>query len=289
MSAFSDLKKAKAVRTDYRSVNNQSGENGIETTYNNARNEDSVAVFVEDEKCVDLEFVYEKELECPCCGEMIKTLVLKVGKQKIDSYDSDLRPVYSKVDAQKYDAILCYHCGYAALAKFFTKITTNQAKWIKEQITDSFKKQEHRFHYYTYEEAIKRHKAALMSLVVKRGKHSELAFCYLRIAWLCRGYQLELADSDAKKKYIMEEKKYIEHAYDAFLAAIAKETFPMCGTDEMTVYFIVSDLARQLRKYQDAKKMVQRIVLSKTANERVKDKARKLLDRIKQEESDVEA
>lgn len=235
--------------------------------------------------CVDPEFVYEKEVECPCCGATIKTLIAKVGKQKVDSYDSDLRPIYAKMDAQKYDAIVCYQCGYAALAKFFSQLTSNQAKWIKEQITDNYKKTDHKFRYYTYEEAIKRHKNALMSIVVKRGKHSERAFCALRIAWLCRGYQLEMDDPALKKNMFSTEMKYTEMAYDAFVTAFAKETFPMCGTDEMTVSFIVSDLGRRLGKYDDAKKMVEKIILSKTANERVKEKARKLLDRIKEEQA----
>lgn len=234
--------------------------------------------------CLDPEYVYEKEVECPCCGAQIKTLIAKVGKQKVDSYDSDLRPVYSKMDAQKYDAILCYQCGYAALSKFFSQLTSNQAKWIKEQITDNYKKKEHRFRYYTYEEAIARHKSALMSIVVKRGKNSERALCALRIAWLCRGYQLEIEDPLLEEKYYSMEQKYTDMAYEAFLSAFAKETFPMCGMDEMTASYIVSDLARRLRQYQDAKKIVQKIIFSKSANERVKDKAKKLLERIKQEE-----
>jgi len=34
-----------------------------------------------------------------------------------------------------------------------------------------------------------------------------------------------------------------------------KENFPMCGMDQLTVYYLVADLARQLGNFQKAKRL----------------------------------
>jgi len=86
---------------------------------------------------------------------------VKIGKAKLIGTDLDLRPKYEIVDSLKYDVILCPHCGYAAMARFFQYITGPQAKLVRVNISQAFKNVEPKGDIYTYEEAIERYKLAL--------------------------------------------------------------------------------------------------------------------------------
>ena len=64
---------------------------------------------------------------------------------------------------------------------------------------------------------------------------------------------------------------------------VPKEMFPMCGMDENTVCYLMADLARRLFKYEDAGRWVARVLASRSANERIKAKARELKEHIAEE------
>ena len=65
--------------------------------------------------------------------------------------------------------------------------------------------------------------------------------------------------------------------------AFSTEEYPMCGMDDMTVAYLIGDLARQLGKYEEAAKQVSLVITSRKANDRIKEKARDLRDMIKEE------
>lgn len=241
-------------------------------------------------KITEEDCVFDKKLKCPVCDEEFKTKTVKTGRAKLIGQDTDLRPKYQVVDSLKYDAVLCPHCGYAALSRFFNYLSSAQAKMIYDQISVTFKGvSEEEAPIYTYDEAIMRHKLALLSTVVKKGKLSERAYVCLKLAWLTRGKSESLSedtpDLDHTREVIhAEEMEYIQNAYEGFTAAFSKEDFPICGMDELTVSYLVSDLARQLGKYEDAKRYISRVLTSRESNERIKSKARTLKDMITQDE-----
>ena len=61
----------------------------------------------------------------------------------------------------------------------------------------------------------------------------------------------------------------------------------MCGMDELTVTFLVADLARQLKKFDTALQWSYKVISSMNANERIKDKARMLKDQIFEEQKQM--
>ena len=72
----------------------------------------------------------------------------------------------------------------------------------------------------------------------------------------------------------------MEAAYNGFVEARQNESFPMCGMDEVTIDFLLAELAYRFKKYDVASRMVASILTSVSANARTKDKARDLKDRI---------
>ena len=234
------------------------------------------------------DLLFDKTYTCPVCDTEFKSKMVRTGKAKLVSADSDLRPKYQGIDPLKYDAILCPKCGYASLSRYFNFVMDSQAKLIKEQISRSFQYKSEDENVYSYNEAITRHKMALLNTVVKKGKTSERAYTCLKLAWLSRGKREELAAKNGSNEEIAkiqeEEVQFLENAYEGFSAAFSKETFPMCGMDQYTVMYLVAELARRSGKVDEAKRWVSRVLVARDANRRIKDKALALKEMLQENE-----
>lgn len=231
------------------------------------------------------DFLFDKTFTCLICEKEFKARTVKIGKARLIGTDMDLRPKYEQVDLLKYDVIMCPHCGYAALSRYFKFITSPQAKKIKETISSNFKPRTEHKEIYTYDEALERYKLTLANAIVKMAKPSEKAYICLKTAWLLRGQgeHLDKADPnyEKKKKQIdTEEMEFQKNALDGFLAARQSEGFPMCGMDEVTVDYVISVTATKFEQYDVASKLISQIVASPSTNPRMKDKARDLKEQI---------
>ncbi len=236
----------------------------------------------------EADLLFEKTFTCKVCDKEFKSKMVRTGKVKLIGSDNDLRPKYQHVDSLKYDAIVCPYCGYAALNRFFNYMTDTQAKLIKTNISSNFKGLKEGEEILTYDEAITRHKLALINAVVKHAKASEKAYTCLKLGWLCRGKAENLpADTpnaeEVKKQLAAQEKEYMTNAYEGFMEAFSKEPFPMCGMDETTMTYLTADLARQTGKYDEAMRMIARVLTARDVNERIKSKARDMKELIRAE------
>lgn len=179
--------------------------------------------------------------------------------------------------------IACPYCGYAGYGKGFQYLSPSQRKAIKDNICSSFKpkKEESKLPYYTYDEALERHKLALVNAIVKRGKASEKAYICLKTGWLFRGMREALLpdapDYDDKKlEYEQTENQFLRNAYDGFIHARESESFPIAGMDQMTLDFLLTNLAIRFEEYDTASRLVASLLSSKTTPARIKDKTRDL-------------
>ena len=236
----------------------------------------------------EADLLFDKSFTCKVCDKEFKSKMVRTGKVKLIGSDNDLRPKYQHVDSLKYDAIVCPYCGYAALNRFFNYMTDTQAKLIKTNISSNFKGLKEGEEILTYDEAITRHKLALVNAVVKHAKASEKAYTCLKLGWLCRGKAENLPEDtkdaeEVKKQLNAQEKEYMANAYEGFMEAFSKEPFPMCGMDELTMTYLTADLARQIGKYDEAMRMIARVLTSREANDRIKSKARDMKDLIRAE------
>lgn len=252
----------------------------------NAKNGD--AKLAEKPKITEADILFEKSYTCPCCDKEFKVKTVRTGKVKLESADTDLRPKYQLVDALKYDAIVCPNCGYAALNRFFNYLASVQRKLIKENISANFKGLEETGAVYSYDDAIARHKLALVNTIVKKGKTSERAYTCLKLAWILRGkaetLPKETPDYDKVMKELKsEEDELILNAYEGFTQAFMKENFPICGMDELTSSYLVADLARRSGKYEEALRWISKVITAREANERIKNKARELKELIRED------
>lgn len=230
------------------------------------------------------DMIFDRSFECPVCGARITSKVMKSNKAKLLHTDTDLRPVYEGVDAQKYDVVFCSKCGFTALSRYFKPMASVQVRLIREKISSKVQIKSYSGEIYTYEEAMERYKLALACAIVKQAKASEKAYTCLKTAWLLRGWQEELAKKDDGRDGLdelkAEEREYLKNALEGLITAKSTESYPLCGMDEITVDYLIAVLAYEFGKYDVASRLVASILASPSANARTKDKTRELKDAL---------
>lgn len=242
----------------------------------------------EPAKVEEKDLIYDKLFTCPVCDSEFPAKIMKSGKAKLLGTDSDLRARYEGIDALKYDVEMCPNCGYAALSRYFSGLSSAQIKLIQEKVSKNVHINVYNGDTYSYEQAMERYKLALVCAVVKRAKASEKAYICLKSGWLVRGYRESLQESGKGDEKLLaalagQEDEYLQNAYKGFVEARQSESFPMCGMDEITVDYLLAVLAARFKKFDIASRLVASILSSPSANARMKDKARDLKDDILQQ------
>lgn len=233
--------------------------------------------------------LFDKTQQCPICDKEFKVKAIRTGKLKLIDQDEEMRPIYENhIDPLKYDAISCPRCGYTALSRYHKPVTTAQLRTIRQEYCANFRGIPEEEECMSYEGALLRHKLALVCAMKRNAKSSEKAYIFLKMAWLLRGAMEQLPANDASKAELLEEEKEcIQKAYEGFMMAFSKESFPMCGMDEMSLRYIMAVLAHKLGRVEEAIRMLAGVLGSKAASSRIKDKALDLKNVIKQEVMDA--
>ena len=236
----------------------------------------------------EIDVLFDKTFKCPVCNHEFTSKMVRAGKNKLVKQELDLRAIYDMADAVKYDPVVCPKCGFAALNRFFKPLPLAQEKLIREKISNNFKGIEQPEGVYSYDDAILRYKLVLASTVVKCGKNSEKAYVCLKMGWAIRGKAESLPEDTPNRDAVLKELKAnelecLQNAYDGFTAAFSQESFPMCGMDETTVTYLSAELARRIGKLDEAARLASAIITSRTAGERIKDRAREIKEMIKKQ------
>lgn len=233
------------------------------------------------------DLIYDRSFVCPVCDISFTAKIMKSNKARLIGTDPDLRARYEGIDAIKYDVVMCPVCAYAALIRFFPNVTTNQAKQIKEKISQVVSLTPYNGETYGYEEAIERYKLALVCALVKHSKASEKAYLCLRNAWLLRGYAESLKEENPENTRIAElrdqEEELLSNAYKGFKDARQSESFPICGMNTVTFDYLLAVLAVHFKEYDMAGRLLGAVLMSSGANARIKDRAREIKNQIAQE------
>ena len=73
------------------------------------------------------------------------------------------------------------------------------------------------------------------------------------------------------------------------MSAFSKESFPMCGMDELTVTYLLADLARRVGRYEESSRWISKVLTSRQANERIKNRARDIKELLDKDTKKAEA
>ncbi len=239
----------------------------------------------EEPQIKEEDFLLKRSCKCPACDRDFKTLAVKANKAKLVGTDRDLRPLYDFIEPLKYDVTMCPYCGCAALSRNWGSLTDNQRKNVKKEIAQNFRPVDPDKEVYTYDEAINRYQMTLANAIVKQAKNSEKAYICLKAGWLLRSKWMSLDQSDPN--YHVEvaetmslEREFLENALEGLVSARATENPPICGMDDMTVDYLIAALSVRFEKYDQAAKIIARLLSSKAINSRMKEKTLDLKDEI---------
>lgn len=234
------------------------------------------------------DLIYDRSFNCPVCDSNFTAKIMKSSKARLLGTDQDLRARYEGIDAVKYEVVMCPVCGYAALIRFFTNVTSTQAKQIREKISQVVTLTTWNDEIYSYEQAMERYKMALVNALVKKSKTSEKAYICLKNAWLLRGYAESLKEEEEYDERFVEklekqENEFLSNAYKGLSEARQSELFPICGMSPVTVDYLVAVLAIRFKDYGVATKLLSAVILSSDASMRIKDRARDMKDLVMRE------
>lgn len=236
-------------------------------------------------KVTEEDCLFDKHFTCPVCDYPFSTRFVRAGRLKLSGKDTDMRPIYEIMDPLKYDIITCDKCGYSSLIKYFGKLSTRQMRDIRDEVGNSFSGIDNSLSVFSYEDALVRYKLALICAMVKKAKNSELGYICLKTSWIYRGMRESLPEDkkDEADALYADELECVENAYETFSKALSNEALPIAGMDENTLMYLLAELARKLKKYDDAARLIGSVITNRSTSDRLKDQALTLKDQIRAE------
>jgi len=214
-------------------------------------------------------YVYAKRFNCPVCDTNFTAIVVKESRLRVQTVEFDLYPVCQHINPNFYDIIICPQCGYAAVKNYFYNITSRQAGFIMTEIAPNYIAQDYPDQL-DIDMAIERYELALLCSMVKNAKDGEKAYICLKLMWF---YRL--------KGDTVNQKQFAQLTLQGFASALVKEDLPIMGLQGDTITYLLGALYMILEDKKSALKYLSNVVVSRTASERLKDKARELRDVMK--------
>ena len=210
------------------------------------------------------QYVVLKRRICSVCNQTFVDVVLRTRKCRYLKSDTDLRAHFSPYDPIYYDVVHCHFCGYTAMNSHFDQVSEKQAALLSERV-----KSQYRYKEYPLElkppDVTELYQLALLCALIKKVKASERAMLCLRLGWIAREQE------DDKR-----EQRYLSLALEGFELAYQSEDFPMYGMEPITLCYLLGDLSRKMGRLDKAMQYAGRVLTSKDASERLKDRARDL-------------
>ena len=217
-----------------------------------------------------LTYLYPKKFTCTVCENEFTQQMVRKTKLKVLSVDTDFKSFYKDIDPNRYEVMLCKHCGFAALPTHFDKIVNRQREAILQKIKPEYKHVEYELPY-SVESTEAIYGQAYKCAEAMNAKVSVKAFLSLRLAWVFR----EVGRKD-------DELKYIKVAYEGLKEAYSTENFPLGNMDESTAKYVIGDLARRLGLMGEAMRWIADVVVAKGISQGIKEKAVQLKDLIRE-------
>ncbi|WP_100332151.1 DUF2225 domain-containing protein [Bacillus xiapuensis] len=185
---------------------------------------------------------YQKQENCPLCGQVFHSTKMRTRFVKVADHESDLKPIYkqSGLNPLFYNVKVCCHCGYSFTDDFSPYFAPGVREELKQKISANWTPQD-----YGKERdaqmAINSYKLALYSGVIKREKHLTLAGLALRIAWIYR----DLQNSGQEQRFLRLAAKQYEEAY-------SKEDLTATAMSDVKVLYLIAELNRRTHHIETA-------------------------------------
>jgi uncharacterized protein (DUF2225 family) len=196
-----------------------------------------------------VEPLYKITVNCPCCENKFATSRVRPSFKKAYRTDSDFCLYYKENNPDYYVVRVCPFCGYASTENFAAQIGSKQMAAFKAKVTDYWT-----MHDYggerSWEDTLATYKLALLTAQIVGEKERVIAGLLHHIAWLYR-----------YKEDRVNEERFLQHARDAYISVYETEGSEL---NNARLMFLIGELHRRLREYNDAVKWFARVINDKS-------------------------
>lgn len=229
------------------------------------------------------QIVYQRKIRCTLCGREFFTSSVRPGRIRFIDTDLDFRPLYDNFDPILYDVVVCPYCGYAALNKFFTRLSEHKAKQVKAKISPGYVSKKYPI-ILDYEMAIERFKLTLLNSALGDDTNGTKAYICLKLAWLYRGYfdksqkaisrsdEDRLITNELNRGLLEKEMVFLKNARDGFKLAYETDGFPIMGIDQGSMEYLIAELSRRIGDFIECKKWLSLVIQRQNSNKRLYNK-----------------
>ncbi|SHH28573.1 DUF2225 domain-containing protein [Tepidibacter thalassicus] len=189
--------------------------------------------------------LYDKKVKCPVCRNEFTTKKVKTSALRILKRDTDFCVHYKTVNPYFYGIWVCPKCGYAASESKFNSIKISQQSIIREKVTSLWRERDYGLKR-DVDTAIECYKLALYEGDILNWENSYIGGLCLKLSWLYR----------YKKEEKLEE-KFQKFALDIFTYSFSKERFPIAGMDSASLAYLIGELNRKFKNYEQSIKWFQ--------------------------------
>ncbi len=193
---------------------------------------------------------YEKKVECIHCQKTFPSLKVRSKFIKIESTESDFRPIYSdeNINALFYNVFVCEHCGFSFTEDFSKYFAPGLKEIIEERITKKWISRS--FHgERSLSQALQAYQLALVCGNLKKEKFVTLAGLAIRTAWLYRSIHNE-----------NQELRFIKIARDLYLDSFSTEDYAGTGMSHTRILYMVAELSRRMGDFENATRFFSKII-----------------------------
>lgn len=197
-----------------------------------------------DKELIDKE-LYDKEVNCPICNNKFSTKKVRSSAIRTLRRDTDFCVHYKAVNPYFYGIWICPKCGYASTENRFNSIKKVHHDIIKKSVTAKWKQRDYGKNR-TIQDSIICYKLALYEGNLLNYEKSYIGSICLKIAWLYRYKE----NNDL-------EYRFLKYALESFEEAFSKEDSPMAGMDSSAIAYLIGELNRKLKSYEESIKWFQ--------------------------------
>jgi len=184
--------------------------------------------------------LYQVEMNCPICKVTFSTTRVRMSRCIVKKRDTDFCVYYKEENPIFYQSVVCPQCGYAAIKEDFSNVDPPEVEKIFSNVGRKWKQRDLGGKR-SLENALEAYKLVLYCNQLKsKVSHLSTASLCMRLAWLNR-----------YREKVKEEEHFMAHALEQYKKAYQMEKLTG-NMDEMTLVYLIGELNRRLRYYDEA-------------------------------------
>ncbi|MDR1205239.1 MAG: DUF2225 domain-containing protein [Peptococcaceae bacterium] len=193
--------------------------------------------------------LYDREYNCPNCGDTFKTKRVLTSKIVVMRKDPDFCPYYRGVNPLFYEVKICPYCSYAFTDGFGPLKQAQKAKL--RQLHKHGAGSVNFWGERDLDMARESFRRALLIARIIEERHLIVAGLSIRMAWMYR-YSGDLR----------EERRFLTQSLNQYELAYEKESFEQMGMDRDTLHYLLGELSGKLGRYAEAKRWFGKVIPS---------------------------